>query len=193
MSCHRSSSMPMACGLLASAQEQAPPSSEGTDRSGTIRMRLDADGQPASFRVEPGWHRKLAAPAFGDAVVEAFHAAMGVRLAVWTKTLQERGWQAEVDRLQVDSVDKQPPASPAAQLPPAFRPAAQATRPRSIDEITEDVRRSTMSRTLSQHRPRRSEVQVRTGRASSPSLCRRPAWCPATRIRSGRPGRPRPA
>lgn len=111
--------------LLSSAQTQAPPSSEGADRSGTIRVRLDADGQPDSFRVEPGWHRKLAAPAFGNAVIEAFQAAIGMRLAVWTNTLQERGWQAEVDRLQVSSRDKQPPALPAAQLPPAFRRATQ--------------------------------------------------------------------
>lgn len=126
-------------GLLASAQAQAPPSSEGTDRSGAIRVLLDADGQPDSFRVEPGWHRKLAAPAFGDAVIEAFQAAMGMRLAVWTRTLQERGWQAEVDRLQVGSMDKQPPAPPSAQLPPAVRRAAQEMRPRSIDEVAEDV------------------------------------------------------
>lgn len=126
-------------GLLASAQAQAPPSSEGADRSGTIRVLLDADGQPNAFRVEPGWHRKLAAPDFGDAVIEAFQAAMGMRLAVWTKTLQERGWQADVDRLQVGSMDKQPSAAPSAQLPPVVRPIAQEMRPRSIDEIAEDV------------------------------------------------------
>lgn len=38
-------------GLLADAQEQAPESSEGTDRSGTVRAFLGPDGLPRSFRV----------------------------------------------------------------------------------------------------------------------------------------------
>lgn len=78
-------------GLLENAQARAPLSSEGTDRSGVVRVLLDADGLPISFRVEAGWHRKLTAVAFCGAVMEAFQAAMGVRLAIWTRTLQQQG------------------------------------------------------------------------------------------------------
>jgi hypothetical protein len=80
-------------GLLATAQADAPRISEGVDRTGTIRAVLGPDGLPDSFRIESGWNRKITAETFGGAVLEAFQAAMGERLAVWTRTLEKQGWQ----------------------------------------------------------------------------------------------------
>lgn len=68
-------------GLLATAQTEAPRRSEGTDRTGTIRVFLGPDGLPSSFRIESGWNRKVVAENFGGAVLEAFQKAMGERLA----------------------------------------------------------------------------------------------------------------
>lgn len=48
-------------GLLATAQAEAPRTSEGADRTGTIRAVLGPDGLPDSFRIESGWNRKITA------------------------------------------------------------------------------------------------------------------------------------
>lgn len=46
-------------GLLATAQAEAPRSSEGADRTGTVRVFLGPDGLPNSFRIESGWNLSL--------------------------------------------------------------------------------------------------------------------------------------
>lgn len=122
-------------GLLATAQAEAPRSSEGTDRTGTVRVFLDSDGLPSSFRVEFGWNRKIAAEHFGGAVLEAFQAAMGERLAVWTRTLEEQGWQAQADQLRLDLEE----ASTPGDIPPAFRQPTEVVNPRPIDQVAEDM------------------------------------------------------
>lgn len=124
-------------GLLATAQADAPRSSEGTDRTGTIRAFLGPDGQPNSFRIEPGWNRKIPAENFGGAVLEAFQAAIGERLAIWTRTLEQQGWQAQADRLRVD-LDKQPSASGQAEIS-AFGHFVEDVTPRPVDQIAEDM------------------------------------------------------
>ena len=125
-------------GLLATAEADAPRTSQGADRTGTIRAVLGPDGLPDSFRIESGWNRKITAENFGGAVLEAFQAAMGERLAVWTRTLEKQGWQAQADRLRVD-LDEQPSVSGQAEMPPAFRHPAQGVTPRSIDQVAEDM------------------------------------------------------
>ncbi|MGH3815828.1 MAG: hypothetical protein ACRDUV_25825 [Pseudonocardiaceae bacterium] len=125
-------------GLLATAQAEAPRSSEGTDGTGTIRVLLDPDGLPSSFRIESGWNRKIPAEGFGGAVLEAFQAAMGERLAVWTRTLEEQGWQAQADRLRVD-LDDRPSASGRGEVPSAFGHPVQDVTPRPIDQVAEDM------------------------------------------------------
>ena len=126
--------------LLDSAQAQAPTHSEGTDRSGMIRVSLDADGLPASIRIEPGWQRRLSAEAFGTAVVEAGQAAMGSRLEAWARGLQESGWTAEVDQFQ-EGVAAQPPVPPAGR-PPAPTPDGAAGKARPADAVAEEVIRA---------------------------------------------------
>ncbi|MDQ4011780.1 MAG: hypothetical protein M3228_14070 [Actinomycetota bacterium] len=125
-------------GLLATAQAEAPRSSEGTDRTGTIRASLGPDGLPNSFRIEPGWHRKITAENFGGAVLEAFQAAMGKRLAIWTTTLEQQGWQAQAARLRID-LDQQPSVSGQAEMSPAFGHPVEDVTPRPIDQVAEDM------------------------------------------------------
>ncbi|MGQ0718131.1 MAG: hypothetical protein ACT4NP_12645 [Pseudonocardiales bacterium] len=124
-------------GLLATAQAEAPRSSEGTDGTGTIRVFLGPDGLPNSFRIESGWNRKIPAEGFGGAVLEAFQAAMGERLAVWTRTLEDQGWQAQADRLRVD-LDEQASVSEQ-RMPSAFGNTVQDVTPRPIDQVAEDM------------------------------------------------------
>lgn len=126
--------------LLESAQAQVPTHSESTDRSSMIRVSLDADGLPASIRIEPGWQRRLSAEAFGTAVVEAGQAAMGARLEAWARGLQESGWIAEVDQFQ-EEVAAQYPVAPAAR-PPAFTLDGAAKKARPVDAVAEEVIRA---------------------------------------------------
>ncbi|MGH3811574.1 MAG: hypothetical protein ACRDUV_03825 [Pseudonocardiaceae bacterium] len=124
--------------LLATAQAEAPRSGEGTDGTGSIRVFLGPDGLPNSFRIESGWNRKIPAEGFGDAVLEAFQAAMGERLAVWTRTLEEQGWQAQADRLRVD-LDEQPSVSGQEEVPSAFGHPVEDVTPRPVDQVAEDM------------------------------------------------------
>jgi hypothetical protein len=124
--------------LLATAQEQAPRSSEGTDRTGAIRAFLGPDGLPDSFRIEPRWHRKISAENFGGSVVEACQAAMGERLNTWARTLEDKGWQAQADQLRLD-LDGPGSASMPGGIPAAFRSPSAATTSRPIDQVAEDM------------------------------------------------------
>jgi hypothetical protein len=116
----------------------APRSAEGADGTGAVRVSIGSDGLPTSIRVEADWDRRLEPEAFGTAVVEAFQAAMGERLSEWSRTLQEDGWQTQVDRLQAD-VDRKPSAATSGTIPPAFRRPVTNPRPRSLGELTEDM------------------------------------------------------
>lgn len=61
---------------------------------------------------------------------------MGERLTVWTRTLQDQGWQNQVDRLRAGSGE---PPTPPGQIPPAFRRPAPQVTPRPLDQVAEDV------------------------------------------------------
>lgn len=122
--------------LITDAQDKAPRSATGSDSSGAVTVTLGPDGLPNSFRVQPDWNRRVQPEAFGSAVMEAFQAAMGNRLNEWTSTLRKDDWQDRVDRLESE-VERTPPAAGA--VPPAFRPPAKETRPRSLGDMTEDM------------------------------------------------------
>jgi hypothetical protein len=129
-------------GLLAEAQAMAPKRSQGADRSGAVRVTTGPDGLPVSFQVAPDWRSKVAAEAFGAAVVEACQAAIGDRLATWTNTLAEDGWQDKVERLKGGPADPAPPSQEPARIPPAFRRPADQAWPRPVDQIAEEVLRA---------------------------------------------------
>lgn len=125
-------------GLLATAQAEAPRSSEGADRTGTVRAFLGPDGLPDSFRIESGWNRKVSAVGFGGAVIEAFQSAMGARLTAWTRTLEEQGWQSQADQLRLH-LEERPAASRPGEIPLAFRRPTDEVNPRPIDLVAEDM------------------------------------------------------
>jgi hypothetical protein len=63
---------------------------------------------------------------------------MGERLATWTSTLEEQGWQTQADQLRLD-LEERPMTSTSGQLSPAFRPPDEAANPRPIDQVAEDM------------------------------------------------------
>ncbi|HET9138526.1 hypothetical protein [Actinophytocola sp.] len=116
--------------LITDAEDQAPDTAEGSDESGTVHVVLGPDGLPASFRVDTDFDRELKPEEFGDAVLRAFQAAMGARLAGWSQTLRADGWPDRLGELRSD------PADPA---PPVFRPPPAPARQRGLGELTEDM------------------------------------------------------
>lgn len=123
--------------LITTAREQSPRRSDGTDATGAVRVELGPDGLPTTFRVDGRWDRMLAPGEFGAAVVRACQAATGERLTQWSASLQSSGWQHEADGLR-GGPDTQP-ATPMAQVPPAFRRPLPDVTPRPLDQITEDM------------------------------------------------------
>lgn len=121
--------------LIDSAQDAAPRAATATDGTGMISVTLGSDGLPKSFRAEPDWNRHVKPEQLGQAVLDAFAAAMGERLAMWARTLQDRGWQQEVDELGAGSSGPN-----AGEILPAFR--KPDVPPRSIDVVAEDMMRA---------------------------------------------------
>lgn len=126
-------------GLLAEAQAVAPQHSEGTDKSGAIRVRLGPDGIPTSFSVSGDWARRLEPAAFGPAVVEACEAAIGHRLEEWTGSLDEDDWQDKVERLKGGPNDTTAPPREPGRIPPALRQAVEEAEPRRLDLLAEEM------------------------------------------------------
>lgn len=124
--------------LIADAEAQAPQHSEGTDRSGAVRVVLGLDGLPTTFRIEADWNRRIDPTAFGATVVEAFHAAVGDRLAAWSRTLEDGGWKARTDQL-TRNADNQATASVHGGSQYAFHQPTPAPQSRPIGELTEEV------------------------------------------------------
>ncbi|WP_146241194.1 hypothetical protein [Actinokineospora spheciospongiae] len=75
----------------------------------------------------------MEAEAFGSAVLEAFQAATGERLAEWTRTQQALGLQAEVDNLRTV------PTPVSGEIPLAFRRSAGQPPPRPLGDLAEDL------------------------------------------------------
>jgi DNA-binding protein YbaB len=126
---------------IAQAQATAPQRAEATDGSGTVRVVLGSDGLPESIHVDADWRRRLDAAVFGDAVVEAFQAAVGERLAAWSRSLDGEGLRSRAERLRADS-DDQRPIEATDPLPPAMRDAVAGARPRALDVLAEDMMRA---------------------------------------------------
>jgi hypothetical protein len=131
--------------LLREAQASSPPRAQGSDRSGSVTMIVGQDGLPVSIWVSPDWGRRIQPGAFGDAVVEASQSAQGERLAAWVDALERDGWPAKVNRLQaeLDAPGATAGADPVpGEIPPAYRRAPDAPRPRPLDVVIEDALRT---------------------------------------------------
>lgn len=123
--------------LINNAQDSAPRTTTAADGSGMITMTLGPNGLPKTFQVDRDWQRRIDPARLGPAVLEAFEVAMNERLATWSRTLQDQGWQDDVDRLRSGSSD-----STAGRVPPAFRRPQPAAHPRSIDIVAEEMIRA---------------------------------------------------
>ncbi len=116
--------------LVGNADEIAPQSGTGTDRSGLIRVKVDANGIPISVRIDQHWQRAIAPRKLGASIVAGSHAAVANRLRKWSRILRETGWEDEVDRLRRSKATP-PPAAPPRPVEP------ERTRP--IDVVAEDL------------------------------------------------------
>lgn len=124
--------------MIARAQEMAPQSIEGADRSGTIRLMLGKDGLPESIRVATDWQSRLTPEVFSNAVTEAFQVAVGRRLEAWTKTLEDENWQGKIEHLQ-NNFEKRSSPPPPTELPAAFKDNLRRITPRPTNEVVEDI------------------------------------------------------
>jgi hypothetical protein len=132
--------------LLEGTNQAVSADVDGTDASGAIVAVLGGDGLPTSLTVDYDWKRHLRPEAFGNAVVQAAHAAANRRLEIWAQSLDEGGWAEQAEQLR-QRIEAEPPADapsqeePAAGKPAAGKPATDepAARPRSLDEVTREM------------------------------------------------------
>lgn len=131
--------------LLQDARASAPETAQGSDRTGAVTLTVGQDGLPLSIRVGADWAGKIRPTAFGDAVLGAFQAALGERMAAWVSALERDGWQAKVGRLESElattGAATQDPAAPGV-IPPAFRRPPASPRPRPLEVVVEDALRT---------------------------------------------------
>jgi hypothetical protein len=125
--------------LISSAFAAAPIRSTGTESSGMISVTLGADGLPQSFHIARHWRRRLTPGNIGQAVLEAFWAALAERMRVWSRNLAEQRWREEFDEHRTG-----PPAMPAVdptgdRTPGGLPRTGSTTTPRSADTVAEDV------------------------------------------------------
>jgi hypothetical protein len=102
---------------LADMQSSAPRLTEGADARGAVHVVLGADGLPESFRVARDWNRRVAASAFGTAVLEAFNVAARERVEVWSRTLDSQGWPARLGQLRIELDAVLPDPDPGSRSP----------------------------------------------------------------------------
>lgn len=122
---------------FAEANAKAPSRAEGTDRTGTVRVVVGADGLPAEIEVAPGWQEVLAETEFGRAVGDAFAAATRSRMAIWSHAITTSGWRERVEDLRDDAGR---PRSAAVDPPAVDASPADAWR-RPFEDVLEDVLR----------------------------------------------------
>ncbi|MEZ0091277.1 hypothetical protein [Streptacidiphilus sp. EB129] len=121
--------------LIAEAQSSAPSEAVGSDRSGSVLVRLGADGLPRTVRVEQGWRRNIPAAQLGDAVLDAAHMAMVERSRSWTANFPGGDWRGRLDALQEEYAATPVPAEAEHTTPLDATPVAS----RAIGEVMEDV------------------------------------------------------
>ncbi|BCB74502.1 hypothetical protein GCM10022251_74240 [Phytohabitans flavus] len=124
--------------FVASLQAGAPQGADGYDATEQVRVEVGADGLPTGIRVESGWQDRLGPHAVGQAVVEAFAAAVANGMRAWSDSLAATSWHARAAEL--DAQGKFPAASnQVAFSPPAVTGSAGRRDPQ---EVAEDVLRA---------------------------------------------------
>lgn len=123
---------------VSAAQAHAPTQSAGSDQSRTVQVLLDGDGLPQSFHVSNDWKRRIEPANFGSAVLEACQDGTGERLSVWTKALQEEGWEDKLAEMRNGPTDSSA-AQEASRVAPTIPGPLQTQPPRDLSDVTEDV------------------------------------------------------
>jgi len=84
-----------------------PQQAEGQDRTGWVRITLDASGLPTEIRIRDGWQQRLEPERLGAAVLEANTDAVQRAMQTWTERLDDGNWwrhRADAD----EAVDNDP-------------------------------------------------------------------------------------
>lgn len=89
--------------LAASVRAEAPESFEGADPTGSVSVKLGADGVPTAIRVEPDWDSELEPEALGAAVMSAVSSAVTVGMQAWSATLEQTSWRERVARYESEA------------------------------------------------------------------------------------------
>ncbi|GAA4625810.1 hypothetical protein GCM10023196_031440 [Actinoallomurus vinaceus] len=122
--------------LIAEAFEKAPRRSEGTDDAASVRVVLGGNGLPERIQVVADWRNRVAPEKIGDAVVDAFRAAVHKRVVTWAVALEETGWQNKANRLQ-QYLNDDNISMPRGRLPAAFKREPAEIVPRTLEDVAE--------------------------------------------------------
>ncbi|MBO0804167.1 MAG: hypothetical protein J2P25_13970 [Nocardiopsaceae bacterium] len=109
-------------------QDAAPERSEGTDRTGAVRVALRRDGLPESIHVEAWWKDRIRPEALGAAVTEASQQAVQRRGEAWSSAFERAGSGQD---------GAEPEPSPDAA--PGFGDMPGLSAPRPLDALYKDV------------------------------------------------------
>lgn len=72
-------------------QDASPERTEGSDRSGAVRVVVGADGLPESIQVDDRWQTRISPHALGAAVTEAAQEAARRRGEAWSRIVERAG------------------------------------------------------------------------------------------------------
>ncbi|MET0415226.1 MAG: hypothetical protein ABW022_04290 [Actinoplanes sp.] len=105
-----------------------PQHVEGTDRTGTVRVVLGADGIPTQVSVRDGWQQRLEPQELGAAVLGANNDALGSAMRAWAMAMDDGRWQHR---------DQLPDGTSAPAVPGS--PELAAGQARDSNELAEEV------------------------------------------------------
>lgn len=123
--------------LMSDMNDQMPREAQGEDPQGAATVRTGPDGLPESIKVASDWQRRRRPEELGQAVMEAYTAAMNERMERWSRSFSGSGWEARAQEL--DGTPGQFPPVTNAPLPPAPEHDTRHVVARPIDEVTEDI------------------------------------------------------
>ncbi|GGO56952.1 hypothetical protein GCM10012287_51730 [Streptomyces daqingensis] len=111
-------------GLLQEVQQGMPPGAEGRDAGGAVTVRLGGDGLPETVTFARDWPQKCEPEALGNAVTEAYGAAMSASMAAMQQAMEGMDLQgrAEEMRQEMERGDAAAPRSSASGRPAGAGP-----------------------------------------------------------------------
>jgi hypothetical protein len=124
--------------LMAALRAHAPQGADGSDSTAQVWVSIGADGLPTAIRVESAWRGRLGPESVGQAVLDAFTAAVASCMRAWDEALDAMSWRSRIAGLEVQAEpsrdgDGQGMSSPMARV---FEPVRDAA------EVAEDALRA---------------------------------------------------